>query len=69
MVTVEHKLQDIRRELTTITLAIQKIVDIDLVDINHFRHNSQYELLKDLLHILNTAKDVLDTILRLSGED
>ena len=64
MVTVEHKLQDIRRELTTITLAIQKIVDI-----NHFRHNSQYELLKDLLHILNTAKDVLDTILRLSDED
>lgn len=69
MVTVENKLQNIQRELTAITLAIKKIVAVDLIDIKHVQYDSQYELLEDLLHILNTAKDVLDTLLCLSADN
>lgn len=69
MVDVKNKLQTIQQELTIIILAIQKIVDIDIIHINNVQHNSQYELLKDLIHILNTATDVLDTILCLPDDD
>ncbi len=69
MVDVKNKLQTIQQELTIIILAIQKIVDIDIIQINNVQHNSQYELLKDLIHILNTATDVLDMILCLPDDN
>lgn len=69
MVDVKNKLQTIKQELTIIILAIQKIVDMDIIHINNVQHNIQYELLKDLIHILNTATNVLDTILYLSDDD
>lgn len=73
MVTVKNKLTNIQRELTTINLAIQKIVAVDIIDIKNVQHNSQLithnELLKDLIHILDTAKEVLDMILCLPDYD
>ena len=69
MVDVKNKLQTIKQELTIIILAIQKIFDMDIIHINNVQHNIQYELLKDLIHILNTATNVLDKILYLSDDD
>lgn len=63
MVDLQNNLQTIQRELDAIILQIQQIASQDIGNKKNIKSNNQLGLLKDLLHILNIAVEVLDTIL------
>jgi len=63
MVDLHNNLQTIQRELDAIILQIQQIASQDIGNTKNIKSNNQLGLLKDLLHILNIAVDMLDTIL------
>lgn len=63
MVDLQNNLQTIQRELDVIILQIQQIASQDIGNKKNIKSNNQLGLLKDLLHILNIAVEVLDTIL------
>ena len=63
MIDLQNNLQTIQRELDAIILQIQQIASQDIVNTKNIKSNNQLGLLKDLLHILNIAADMLDTIL------
>ena len=67
MVDLQNNLQTILQKLDAIILEIQKISSNStyIVSTNNISFNEQQELLKDLLHVLNVAVDILDQILLL----
>lgn len=69
MNSVKNKLHIIQQKLIIIILEVQKIIDNNIININNTQHNNQYELLKDLIHILKTSINILDTILYLPNSE
>lgn len=63
MIDLQNNLQTIQQKLATIILEIQKIDSKYIVSKYNIQHNAQLKLLKDLLHVLNIAAEMLDTIL------
>ena len=69
MVDLQNNLQTILQELDAIILKIQKISSNSkyIASIENISFKEQLELLKDLLHVLNVAVEVLDQILFLQA--
>jgi len=60
---LQNKLKIAQQQLITITLELQKILTKDLDSIKNTKCNSQSELLRDLIHVLNVAISILETMI------